>query len=268
LTIGAVLFGGCASLKKIIQEPEVEFKGMSMRDMSLFQGTLVFDFAVTNPNAIGIPANNLTYNLKIDGQSFINGKLDKGIHLPAKSTEIVQIPVQIDYSSFFSSVADILQKDELEYDLTGSIGKYGMDIPFQSKGKIPVPKLPQISINRVDVESVSFKGASLVVVLDMINKNSFPVELKGLDYAIQLGGRKLAESKAEVVKNIGKNETSTLSVPVHLDFLQMGQAVYNLLSASQSAYELTGNMRFEIPGKGEKVFNYSSKGNVPIKTNQ
>ena len=266
LVLATFLFtvAGCASLSQIIKEPQVEFKGVSMKDMSLVDGTLVFNLAVTNPNPVGIPASELTYDLTLDGKPFVNGKLDKGIQLPAQATEMVALPVHIDYSSFFGSIADVLKKDELEYTLKGKLEKYGMAVPFSAAGKVPVPQLPKISISRVMVKEVSLRGAIVDVALSMDNKNDFPVALSGLDYVVKLGGRTLVESRADAISPITEKGATTLSIPVRLDFLEMGQALFNLIREPRSTYEISGNMNVQVPGKGEKSFQYSTSGEVPI----
>ncbi len=264
IVLFAFLLPGCAMFQKMIEKPEVEFKNLSMQEMSLFQGTLVFHFAVTNPNAIDLPANELTYDLKIDGRPFINGKLDKGIQLPAKKTEMVAIPVKIEYASFFSSLAEIFKKESIAYDLTGTFGKFGLSVPFQTKGTLPVPKLPKISVKEVNVENLSFKGAALDVLVEMENENGFPVPLKGFDYVLSLGGKKIAQSRADTKQPLSGKGKSSIKIPVNLDFFEMGQAAANLLNNSRSDYELTGAMRLDVPGKGEERFDYSMKGEAPF----
>lgn len=256
--------GACTTLQQLVKKPTLEFQGLNMKDMSLFEGTLVFHYSVSNPNPIGIPLDQIAYQVKIDGKNLINGDLDKKINIPGNGKSNIEIPVHIRYLDFFGSIVDFVHKDVIEYDLSGSIGKFGMKIPFQRKGTFPVPELPQISLNRIDIDSISLMGASLVFVLDMVNKNDFPVALDGLDYSIKLGNSKLAIGEARSVNSLKEKGTSTLELPIHLNFLKLGQAAYELFTKSSSAYELTGNMKFQVPQLGVKSFSFSKKGDVPL----
>ena len=259
-----VFLGGCATLQDLIKEPTLEFKRLTMKDTSLFQSTLVFVYAVTNPNPIDLSLDQIQYQLKIGDKKLAKGDLNKTISVPSNGTTNVEIPVGVQYMDFFNSIMEIFQKDEVAYDLSGSIGKFGVQVPFQKKGTFPVPKLPQVSLNRVDIKDLSFTKASLIVVLDLVNKNEFKVAIDGLDYKVALGGNELANGKAMSIGPIKENGKSELELPVNLNFLEMGQAAYKLLLNASSGYEVSGNFLFQVPNLGQKNVAFSKKGSVPI----
>ena len=260
----SVLFFSCATLEQLIQKPTVELVGMSLRDMSLFDGTMVFKFKVTNPNPMGATLSNLSYNLKIDNNEFIKGVQDKGIRLPAGGWEIVELPLTVNYLEFFDSVTEFINNDEIPYDLSGSFGIMGFNIPYHTKGKLSIPKLPKVSLKSVDISGFSFLGASLNFVLELDNSNPFAVALNGLDYGIKLGGTEFVNGEAKTITNIAQNGKSTIKIPLNVNFLKLGQSAYNLLTGDSSEYELTGNMKFNVPKIGEKSFPFSKLGEVPF----
>ena len=108
-------------------------------------------------------------------------------------------------------------------------------------------------------------GASLVLVLDMVNKNDFSIAMDSLDYKLKLGGKDIFEGVVETLKAIGTNNSSSIQVPVNLNFLKMGRAAYDMLTKASSSYELSGNMTFQVPGMGEKQVSYEKKGDIRIK---
>lgn len=229
LIIGVLFANGCATLKQFIQKPTVEYKGMSIKEMSLFDGSFILNFNVTNPNPIGVPIQQINYDLKINGQNFFRGNLDKKSSLPASGSAVVELPVELSYMDFFKSIVDFPNKDQLEFDVTGSVLVYGFSIPFHATGTFPVPKPPQIALNRVEVKSMSFTSASIVFVVDMINNNPFPVLMDSLDYKIRLAGNDLAGGTAKAIQPLGQNGKSTLELPINLSILKAGQAVLGLL---------------------------------------
>ena len=160
-----------------------------MKDTSLFQSTLVFVYAVTNPNPIDLSLDQLQYQVKIGDKNLAKGNLKKTINIPGKGTANVEIPVEVRYMDFFNSITEFFQKDDIAYDISGSFGKFGLQVPFHKKGMLPIPKLPQISLNRIDIKKLSLSDASLVVVLDLVNENDFKVGMDGLDYKVVLGGQ-------------------------------------------------------------------------------
>ncbi|WP_419659984.1 hypothetical protein Dvar_03220 [Desulfosarcina variabilis str. Montpellier] len=260
----SVFLGGCASLQEIIKKPTLEFQGLTMKDTSLFQSTLVFDYAVSNSNPIGLSLDQIDYQVKINEKNIAKGHLDKTISIPGNGKTNVEIPVDVQYMDFFNSIAEFFKKDEVTYDLSGSMGKFGVQVPFHKKGTIPVPKLPQVSLNRIDIKDLSFAKASLVVVLDLVNKNDFKVGMDSLDYKVTLGNSELTNGKTISVGTIKENGKSVIELPVNLNLLQLGQAAYQLLLNASSEYEVSGNFQFQVPNIGQKDVAFSKKGKVPI----
>jgi len=257
-----VFFNSCATLQKLVQEPTVDFNSMSLRDLSLLEGTVVFNFNVSNPNPIGITLNKLSYDLKIDDSEFVNGVLDKGINLKANGSTSVALPITINYLEFLESVTEFVKKDNVAYDLSGVFEFFGFDIPYHNSGDIQIPDLPDISIENVCIKNISLTGASVVFRLGVDNENAFPVNISGLDYGIKLAGIQFADGKSNTPAKIGEKGKTTLEIPVNVNFLQMGLSAYNLLTKSSSEYKLTGNIKIEVPETGEKSFPFSKTGDV------
>lgn len=265
IVIAGILFtAGCESLKQLIKKPTIEYKGMAIKGMTLFDGSFVFNFNVANPNPIGVPLDQMSYDVKIDGRDFIRGNLDKKCFLPGNGSANVELPVQLNYMDFFKTIADFTRKDQLEYDVSGFAVIYGFTIPFHAKGTFPVPKPPQVSLNHVEIRSMSFASASVVFVVDMVNNNAFPILMDGLDYQIKLGGNDLAGGTARAISPINQNGKTSINLPMNLSLMKIGQSAFRLLMGSSSDYEISGSMQFNVPKLGVKTFSYSKKGNVPV----
>jgi outer membrane protein assembly factor BamE (lipoprotein component of BamABCDE complex) len=43
---------GCATIQELIQEPEITFDGVAVRDISLVEGTFLIQFLVSNQNYV------------------------------------------------------------------------------------------------------------------------------------------------------------------------------------------------------------------------
>ncbi|MBU1169082.1 MAG: LEA type 2 family protein [Proteobacteria bacterium] len=265
MMLSSVMFvSGCATLKQLIKKPTIEFSGMAVKEMTLFDGTYVFTFNVANPNPLGVPIEKISYDLKIDGKEFFQGDLDNKETVPGNGMIPVDVPVQLYYLDFFKTLVDFVGKDHFEYDLSGSVFIYGLSIPFHTTGQLPVPKPPQVSLGRVEIKSMSFANASVVFVLDMVNDNPFPIMMDGLNYTIRLAGNELAGGSTKAVQPLGQNSKSTIDIPLTLSVLKMGKSVLNLLTGSSSEYEISGAMQFQVPKLGIKEFAYSKKGTVPV----
>lgn len=264
LILTAVTICGCATLQNLVQKPEIAFKGMHVKNMSLFEGDVVFKFEVSNPNPVGARLTNIDYNLKLNEEDFIKGNLDQGLSLKAGGSSIVELPVTINYFDLFETVAEVIETGEVAYNLTGSMGVGPFDIPYQTRGSFPIPKLPKVSLKDLRISDISLTGATMKLSLDMRNDNPFTVALSGLKYGLKLGGKEIAKGAVKEIPHIGEKSSSVLEIPLKLSFFKLGRSMYNLLTETSSDYELTGEMKVAVPEKGEKSFTFQKAGKVPF----
>jgi LEA14-like dessication related protein len=217
---------------------------------------------IENPNPLGMAVRRVRYDLKLNEKQFVQGTLDKGITVPASGSAPLEIPVTVAYLDFFESVKAFIQADEVPYELSGSVTILAFDIPYRTTGKIPVPKLPSISLKQVAIERLSLEGASLVFRLGMENRNDFTLAPVGFRYDIALGGVPFVEGRLEHVKTIQGGGVSVLELPLDVRFVDLGRAAYGLVTQSSSAYSLGGEVALEVPGKGRTWFPFQHEGRV------
>lgn len=264
LIIAMVLtMGACATIEQLIQKPEITFDSLGTRDMSLLEGTFLFRFNVSNPNPVGITLDDVLYDLDINGKNFISSQVPQGLNLKASGASIMEIPATINYLKFFNSISRLIQSEALDYRLTGSAGVGPFRIPYQASGKIDVPKLPDITVDSIKVDSLSFTGASLKLILSMQNPNAFDIKMDGLEYAARVGSVELANGVARNVTPVAGHGRSTMDVDVNLNFLQLGRSAKDLLSGSSGRCHLTGNMLMNTMTGVEKI-PFQFDGKVPF----
>ncbi|OQY60478.1 MAG: hypothetical protein B6245_01270 [Desulfobacteraceae bacterium 4572_88] len=257
-----MMMSGCAVIQEFVQKPQISFEGLSLKNMSLSEGDMVFRLRVTNPNPMGATLRNVSYNLKINDREFLKDVLEQNITLAAGGSSMVEVPLTINYLNFFESVRDFIGSDKIVYDLSGSAGIGPFDIPYHTNGDFPVPKLPRVSLKNVSVADFSLTGASVICAIDLKNPNSFAMNMSGLSYSIALDGKKLAEGIAENVSPMNEKGSTVIKVPIRMNFFELGRSAYRMLKKSSSDYELKGEMKFSLPQAGEKSFPFQKSGRV------
>jgi len=263
-----VFLVGCAELQNLLKEaikkPTVEFEKMSLDDLSLFESTMLFDFKVTNPNPVGIKIRNIAYNLKMYNNDFAKGILEKGIDLSGGASNVLQFPVKVKYMELFKTAQDYIKNEKINYDVSGTIGVGSFDIPFQKAGSFEKPKMPTLTLKRVKIEKLDITGSKLLFVTGVKNPNKFPVNISGMNYSIKLAGSEITEGGINRSKRVAGNGDSTLDIPANISFFELGKSLMNVLKKSSSNYELSGDLKFAIPGIGEKSFPFKRSGVVPF----
>jgi LEA14-like dessication related protein len=262
--VALTALGGCVSFRGLVQKPTARFAGMSLEHLTLFEATPSFHFEVKNPNPFGITVKTVSYHLKINDQKFVNGVVDKGIHLGGLGTLVVDVPVTLSYLDLFATFSEFEQSDEVIYDIGGTITVGPFKIPYQTEGTLFVPRIPRITLQQVAVKNVSIAGAEVLFTIDIENDNPFAVTLNGLHYGIKLAGREFATGEMEALAPIEQNGITTLRIPMDVNFFKLGASVYKLLKETSSGYELSGEMSFDVPQEGEKRVPFRQLGNVPL----
>ncbi|MBC7743049.1 MAG: LEA type 2 family protein [Bdellovibrionaceae bacterium] len=104
-----------------------------------------------------------------------------------------------------------------------------------------VMKDPQVNITNVDVADVTAKDITLNLKLNIINPNGIPINLKKVNYALQMSGKKIAEGVLNQGVNVPAKGQADVVVPVKFKFNTLDSLVSGLLKKTISKdYELTG----------------------------
>jgi len=256
---------GCAVLQQLIDKPEVEFIGVSLNTVSLFEATPVFKFKITNPNPMGININKINYNLRINDIKFIKGVSDQQAGIKAASSGILELPVTFNYMDVFNNVSEFIESDKIYYNLSGSINIGPFPVLYEYNGELEVPDLPELALKDVKISSLSLKEASIAFDLELGNSNSFPIALEALDYSVKLDGRDFIKGIRTDINTISKNGKLKLEIPLELNFLESGYSVYKVFKDLSADYELSGTMKFRVPKIGLRDFPFNKTGKVSLR---
>jgi LEA14-like dessication related protein len=255
---------GCKMVEPFFTKPIVSYENVALQDMSLFDATLLFTFAVDNPNAIGVVLQKGTYDFTIENYSMVSGTVDEQIRVKAGGSESINVPVHVNFMDFFNSISAFAHRDEVAYVLSGSFDIMGFTIPYKTGGKLALPEFPEISLETINISDISLSKAKINVLLAVTNPNNFAIGLDQLQYSLNVGGFDFLAGATETIRGIDKNERVTISVPLEMDFISMGRSAMHLLEGNPMTYKLSGDMRFSMPVGGTKDLPFSRVGEVSL----
>ena len=268
LVILPLFFSCCTGVRELVetflQKPQITLEDVSVTNISLLEATMVFHYKITNPNPIGAKLDNIAYTLTFNDKEFVKGNLDQGIQIKAAGSEIVELPITINYLELFQSVAGFIQAETIDYQIFGSAGVGLITIPYSKRGVFNVPRIPKVSMNKVRLSSITLLGASLVFSLDLSNSNPFTLSLSGLEYRIKLGGTEFAQGTTANIASLSENGKTTIEIPLNVSFLKLGKSAYTLLTQGSCNYEISGNLKVNSSKIGEQSFPFQKIGEVPI----
>ena len=106
---------------------------------------------------------------------------------------------------------------------------------------LPIPKMPDIKLNNIRLDSASLSGIKLNMDMEVTNPNSFGLTVNSLGYALKAAGKSLGSGNMQSL-NIGEGESKVVSVPLSLSLSELGMSLYKMLTGSDAVkFALQGN---------------------------
>ncbi|WP_221794936.1 LEA type 2 family protein [Oceanobacter mangrovi] len=235
----SLLLGGCASLEQKLQDakPTARVAGVSISDMSLDDVTLKVKLAINNPNAIAIPMSGLAMKLLVSGNQLAAVEQpDSSLTLKANGETLTELPVTFRFADLYQVYQASKGQNEVAYAIDADVftdlpvaGR--VSLPANYQGSLPIPQMPKLSLQTVNLEDIGWSGATLRLKLNIDNPNSFGIKVNGLDYNVGAGSNQLASGALGAV-DLQANKTALLDLPLKLSFSELGKSVMSLLTSS------------------------------------
>jgi len=250
ILIFGIIFLNCATVNQMLnslQRPNVTVDRVHISGLSFENIDLLFDLKINNPNAIKISLAGFDYDFFLNGNSFVKGQQDKGLSIEASGESIVQIPISLRFADVYQTYNSLKKNDSTDYEL--KLG-FAFDIPVlgdvrvpvSQKGMLPMVKLPSFSIHSLKLDRLTLGGADLKLQLAVDNSNSFGLNLDKMNYRFNVNGQSWVNGASQNVKQVHQKERTIIDIPISLNFFEVGQSVYQLLTGnSQLNYNFTGD---------------------------
>jgi LEA14-like dessication related protein len=248
-----LIFQGCSTLEQAEQvmsgaKPTGQVRGVKLSGLDVNGVDLVFDLQVDNPNPVKIALDNLDYDLKLFNQTFLKGKQGMGVRVAANGSSQVKLPVRMQFDQLLKQYGQLGKRNEVPYALDLGLG---FDVPLLGRirlpvnyaGSLPIPKIPDIKVSRLDVQRLTLQKADLVLELEVANPNQFAVLLERLDYQFKLNGLDVGDGALSQSMKLDQNGKGRIRLPLSLDLLKLGRGFYSaLIGGSGLRYELNGSL--------------------------
>jgi len=244
----AVFLLSCSSMQDLLQtqKPRLSVKETRLSDMSFESVTLTVDIQIDNPNSYGINMAGFDYDFSVSGKTFLQGDQNRSMNVPPQGKTTLPIPVRINFIELYNMIRSLKDQDNAPYriacGLTFDIPVLGPSrIPVSHSGSIPAVKLPAVDVAGIKTNDISITGAALELRLKINNPNGFGLSLKNIDYDFSVDGNRWVQGRQPKAMSIARKTTGTVTIPISLNFLEMGSTVYNLISGDNELnYRLSG----------------------------
>ncbi len=250
------------------EEIEITVREKKIENLSPDGLSLVFYLNLANPTDSGQWLAGYDYRLIIEQTEYfkLETKLEEPIKIEAGQTIVVSLPVKITYELLRRAVPGVPGKDKLACFLAGGMTfqderRREKRIQIAFAGEFPIFQGLAIEFRPVEAKELTVGGADLVFKVSLKNPNGFDVKLEALDYRLDFGGKTVSEGALGEGVSIAQQGQHLFSIPLLLDFFEIGRDVYNWLAQPPLPVVFSGDItaesvwgRFKIPfNKTDKV---------------
>lgn len=273
--VAILLAVSCSSVKKMmkIENPQVKVSDVKITGLGFESIDLLFDITVENPNAIGVTLSAFEYDLLINDHSFLNGREEKKMEISANSESTVQLPLRVGYKDIYDTFQSLAGKDSSSYQLNARlffnlplVGS--ISIPVGKSGRLPLVKLPRISVEDLKIKHLGFGGADLLLRVRVDNPNAFSMAFRHVNYNLNVNGKSWVAGTIQKVISVDEKNAGIFDIPISLSFSDIGQSVIELLKGNNVLnYNLKGNfdVSASIPSMGKVNLPFNKSGQIRLK---
>ncbi|MDZ7373327.1 MAG: LEA type 2 family protein [candidate division KSB1 bacterium] len=114
----------------VLRLPELAFRGLRLRSLSLSSASVGIVLGVRNPNAFAFRVQGLEYSLDVHGATWLSGSAEGLGEVPPQGTTELEIPASIDFLQLGRSAQRLIASGgSLPYRLRGKL-TFGSFLPF------------------------------------------------------------------------------------------------------------------------------------------
>ncbi len=240
----------------------------NIRDLHSDGLKLVFTLGVTNQE----PAERLLvryeYKVEINQKEFFSNSvsLDEPIRIPSGGDSYIGLPVKITYSYLSATIGELGTGGVCE--VRGHL--YFQDeknreskVSFSASGDFPIFKEPVVSIKPLKLVDLTVGGADLVFSVSIENPNPYALLVDKLGYTLKFADVKVSEGAFEGDKSLPEKGQKTFSLPMLLDFFEIGEGLRTAFGGKEIACDFTGVIEVQSVW-GRLVLPFEAKAVLPL----
>jgi len=218
-----------------------------IREMSPSGLTLVFYLQISNSAPFPYYLNHYDYRVVIQDTDYFSLRtpLEQPILIEKSGDTLISLPVKITYAFLYEIVKGIEGNAKVPCYVTGlltfSDGKRREEkTPFAFPGEFPIFKGLNIEIQPLELKNLTVGGADFTFSFSCGNQNAFEVVLGNLAYRLTLGGKSISEGVIPGENRVGAQAEKAYSLPVILDFFEVGKELYAVFDQPSADCQFTG----------------------------
>lgn len=244
------IFVGFVIPSSLTKDLKISLEEKQIQDLSISGLSLVFYIKITNTSRSIYYLSGYDYRFVVNQKEYISldTLMSNEIRVEPSSDTLLSFPLKITYSLLFQEVEGIEKEDKATCYLAGTMRfsdgrKEKGKLPFSFSGEFPLFKSPEIECLSLDVNDLTIGGADLSFEVRFKNRNGFELFVDSIRYSLQLGEKPIGEGKISGDKNIKGRTDKVFSLPLLLNFFEVGKDVFNILHQPSALCRFSGELK-------------------------
>jgi LEA14-like dessication related protein len=263
---------GAVDARSAKRDLKIEVQEKRIQNLSPQSVTLSFVLQVANSSSEPWFLTSYDYRILVANAEFfrLQRTLDTALTVRPAGQTLISLPVKITYDYLFQSFPAGRERDKLECTLVGGLffaeraGERGTRINVAMTGDFPVYKGLRAVILPLEIRALSVGGADLIYRAEIRNLNAFPLQVRGLSYRLEVGGKQVAGGKAAGDGRLNPQTSWPFELPLLLEFFEVGPELYPLLQKPEVECRFVGEVLISIPW-GEFSVPFDQAERVPVR---
>ncbi|MGE5353168.1 MAG: LEA type 2 family protein [Acidobacteriota bacterium] len=208
---------------------------------------------IYNPAPIGIKIDSLVYSVALEGDQISESRYSKALHISANKVSKVTLPVSVEFkklmaimkkmeeakrdSGYFQLNAEVYIKNKL-------LPKKRFDLTLTQL--LPMMYFPDMKIKGVKLDKIRLNGGTVVVSMEIKNKNAFDISFKNLSYQVKLEDNDWIKGNRDGLVDLPAKQAAVISIPLELNIGTVGKGLIDMILKG-------GDMRYQMKFKADIV---------------
>ncbi len=263
-----LVFASLAMPRSLREDLNMSLEEKRIEGLSADGLSLIFYVNISNSSSSPYYLTSYDYRFVVNQKEYfrLSTFIEEDIKIEAEGDTLLSFPLKISYAHLFQVVEGIEKDDKARCYLTGAMTfSDGQEekgrLPFAFSGEFPIFKKPEIEFISLQVKELTIGGADLNFEMSFKNSNIFELLVDSISYSIHLAEKPIRVGMISGDKNIESGREKVFSIPLLLNFFEVGKDVYNKLQQSSVLCRFSGKIevrtvwgKIKIPfSKNEKV---------------
>jgi hypothetical protein len=230
----------------------VSLERKEIREMDSKGLILVFLLEIANSANSDYSLGEYDYRVVVEGTDYfaLRTSLESPIPVEKEAATRISLPIKIAYADLLERVPGAASLPKSSCYVTGlmifadSRGRQ-QKIPFAFSGDFPIFRDIEVEVKPLDIKTLTIGGSEFTLSFSLRNPNSFDLTLGKLAYKLEAEGRTVSEGIIPAGKTIGSQAEVTFSLPLMLDFFEVGREVFDIFQKPSAAGLWSGDSQFD-----------------------